>query len=129
MAYILLADDDPLLGELVQYKLEGSGHRVDIVGDGEAAMAAIAHQQPDLLILDSMMPAMSGHEVLQQLKASPDTAAIPIIMLTARKGQENVVSALQAGADDYVTKPFMPDEFLARVRTVLAKFGVTGNAA
>lgn len=129
MAHILLADDDPLLGELVQFKLEAHGHSVEIVGDGEAALAAIAARRPDLLILDSMMPAMSGPEVLQVLKASPATASIPIIMLTARKGQENIVSALQAGADDYVTKPFMPEEFAARVQMVLAKFGIAGHAA
>lgn len=129
MAQILLADDDPLLGELVQFKLESCGHSVAIVGDGEAALEAVARQRPDLLILDSMMPAKSGPEVLQELKASRDTASIPVIMLTARKGQENIVSAFQAGADDYVTKPFMPDEFVARVQAVLAKFGVAGNAA
>lgn len=129
MAQILLADDDPLLGEIVQYRLEGCGHEVVVVGDGEAALAAVAARKPDLLILDSMMPAMSGPEVLQRLKSDPATAAIPIIMLTARKGQDNIVSALQAGADDYVTKPFMPDEFVVRVRAVLTKFGVSGHAA
>lgn len=129
MAYILVADDDPLLRELVRFKLEADGHELAIVEHGQLALDAIAERVPDLLILDSMMPVLSGPQLLQRLKASPATAAIPVIMLTARKGQDDVLSALQTGADDYITKPFMPDELLMRVRSVLARLKSRLNAS
>lgn len=125
MAYIIVADDDPLLGDLVRFKLAPDGHRILVVENGQAALDAIALETPDILILDSMMPILSGKQVLQQIKASPATASIPVLMLTARKGQDDVVAALQSGADDYITKPFMPDELLLRIRTVLARFGAS----
>lgn len=121
MAYIILADDDPLLGELVRFKLEADGHRVDIVTDGQAVCDAAVAMLPDLIILDSMMPVLSGPQALGWLKGRAETQSIPIIMLTARKARDDVVGALQSGADDYVTKPFIPDEFLLRVRAVLNK--------
>lgn len=123
MAYIIVADDDPLLGELVRFKLESSGHRVTIAENGQATLDAIALERPDVLILDSMMPVMSGREVLQRIKGAPETTALPVIMLSARKGQEDVVAALRSGVDDYITKPFMPDELLLRIKTVLARIG------
>lgn len=122
MAFIILADDDPLLGELVRFKLEAEGHRVEIVTDGDAACTAAISRRPDLLILDSMMPVLSGPQVLKRLKSQAETATIPVIMLTARKARDDVVEALQSGADDYVTKPFIPDEFILRVRAALAKY-------
>ena len=128
MSYIILADDDPLLGELVRFKLEAAGHRVEIVTDGQAACDAAVIRQPDLLILDSMMPVLSGPQVLHWLKSNAETRSIPVIMLTARKARDDVVGALQSGADDYVTKPFIPDEFLLRVRAVLNKTR-TGDAS
>lgn len=129
MAFILLADDDPLLGELVRFKLEAAGHQVEIVTDGEAACTAAVVRRPDLLILDSMMPVLSGPQALKRLKANPDTASIPVIMLTARKARDDVVGALQSGADDYVTKPFIPDEFILRVRAVLGKLQANDGPA
>lgn len=129
MAFIILADDDPLLGELVRFKLEAAGHRVEVVTDGEAACAAAISQQPDLLILDSMMPVLSGPQALKRLKSQAETAAIPVIMLTARKARDDVVGALQSGADDYVTKPFIPDEFILRVRAVLNKTQATDGTS
>lgn len=124
MAYIIVADDDPLLGELVRFKLESAGHRVDVIENGQSALEAVTARRPDLLVLDAMMPVLSGPQLLQRIKAHAPTAQIPVIMLTARKSQEDVVAALQLGADDYMTKPFMPDELLLRVGTVLARFGV-----
>ncbi len=128
MSNIILADDDPLLGELVRFKLEADGHAVEIVMDGQAACDAAIARRPDLIILDSMMPVLSGRQVLSWLKNCAETASIPVIMLTARKARDDVVGALQSGADDYVTKPFFPDEFLLRVRAVLNKTR-TGDAS
>lgn len=121
MSNIILADDDPLLCELVRFKLEAAGHVVEIVSDGQAACDAAINKRPDLIILDSMMPVLSGPQVLNWLKNRAETSSIPVIMLTARKARDDVVGALQSGADDYVTKPFIPDEFLLRVRAVLNK--------
>lgn len=127
MAYIILADDDSLLCDLVQFKLAAAGHRVQIVSDGQKAMEAVSEKTPDLLILDSMMPVLSGPQLLSQLKASATTSAIPVIMLTARKARDDVVGALEAGADDYITKPFIPEEFSLRVRAVLRKHGIADD--
>lgn len=121
MAYIIAADDDHLLGELIRLKFEASGHRVLIVENGQAALDAISAELPDLLILDSMMPMLSGQQVVQRVRANAATADLPIVMLTARKGEEDVVSALQLGVDEYITKPFMPGELLLRVENVLTR--------
>ena len=129
MAHIILADDDELLCDLVQFKLAAAGHHVQIVTDGQKALDALAVTKPDLLILDSMMPVLSGPQLLSRLKASPETASIPVIMLTARKARDDVVGALEAGADDYITKPFIPEEFNLRVRAVLRKYGIVDVAA
>ena len=128
MAYIILADDDPLLCELVEFKLAVAGHRVQIFADGQKALEAAGETKPDLMIIDSMMPVLSGPQLLSRLKASPATASIPVIMLTARKARDDVVGALEAGADDYITKPFIPEEFNLRVRAVLRKYGTVDVA-
>ena len=120
-ASVLVADDDPLLRELVRFKLEALGHEVTFAGDGSAALDAAQEQAPDLIILDSMMPVLSGPEVLRALKADLATAGIPVLMLTSRKGQEDVVSALRGGAADYLTKPFLPDELAMRVEGLLSR--------
>ena len=129
MAHIILADDDELLCDLVQFKLAAAGHHVQIVTDGQKALDAVAANKPDLLILDSMMPVLSGPQLLSRLKASPATSSISVIMLTARKARDDVVGALEAGADDYITKPFIPEEFNLRVRAVLRKYGIVDVAA
>ena len=129
MAHIILADDDELLCDLVQFKLAAAGHHVQIVTDGQKALDALAVAKPDLLILDTMMPVLPGPQLLSRLKASPETASIPVIMLTARKARDDVVGALEAGADDYITKPFIPEEFNLRVRAVLRKYGIVDVAA
>ncbi|HEU0043710.1 response regulator [Sphingomonas sp.] len=121
MSTILIADDDELLGALVQFKLEAAGHRVVIAANGALALDAVARERPDLVVLDAMMPVLTGHEVLARLKANLDSADLPVIMLTARRGQEDVVAALRGGAADYLTKPFIPEELLVRVETALAQ--------
>lgn len=129
MAHIVLADDDALLCELVRFKLAPHGHRLTVVSDGQAALDAVALEMPDLLILDTMMPVMSGNHVLCEIKAKVEFATLPVIMLTARRAEEDVVAALQAGANDYITKPFLPDELVLRIRAALAERGAARNAS
>lgn len=117
MAKILVADDDDLLGELVRFKLEAAGHDVTILEDGAAALEAARAGDFDLVVLDAMMPVMSGADVLRALAA--ERPSLPVLMLTSRKAQADVVAALDAGARDYLTKPFIPDELVARVATIL----------
>lgn len=117
MANILVADDDDLLGELVRFKLEAAGHDVTILENGAGALDAARGGGFDLVVLDAMMPIMSGVDVLRSLSAEqPD---LPVLMLTSRKTQADVVAALNAGARDYLTKPFIPDELVARVTAIL----------
>ena len=120
MAKILVADDDDLLCEVLRFKLENMGHTVLVVTDGATALNSAQSEDFDVLILDSMMPALSGMEVLQSLKSDPATSKLPVIMLSARRGEDDVVTALRAGAADYLTKPFMPEELALRIATVLA---------
>jgi len=119
--YVLIADDDELLCELLRFKLEAAGFRLTIVSDGAAALESATATVPDMVILDSMMPIVTGPEVLRALKASDRTAAVPVIMLTARKGEADIVEALRGGAVDYLTKPFLPEELVARIAAVLGR--------
>ncbi|MDI6625622.1 MAG: response regulator transcription factor [Brevundimonas sp.] len=115
---ILIADDDPLLRSLLVHRLSADGHDVLVAGDGAQALASIAEQKPDLIVLDALMPIMDGFEVLRRLKAGRLSTA-PIIMLTALKREQDIVGALQLGAADYLVKPFIPDELSERVRRLL----------
>ena len=119
MPTILIADDDELLTALVQFKLEAAGYHVITAENGARALEVVKIERPDLIVLDAMMPVLTGSEVLARLKADPDTATLPVIMLTARRSQEDVVAALRGGAADYLTKPFIPEELLVRVETTL----------
>ena len=119
MANILIADDDPILVELVKFRLEGAGHVTSVASDGEDALKQIAADKPDLVVLDSMLPIVPGPEVLRTVKADPETSHIPIVMLTARKGEADVVAAIKSGAADYLTKPFIPQELLVRIEKLL----------
>lgn len=130
MPRILVADDDDLLGELLRFKLESVGYEVTVVGDGEAALGEAQSGDYDLVVLDAMMPVLSGPEVLRVLRGAPRTDALPVVMLTSRKAQTEVAAALRSGANDYLTKPFIPDELVARVRAILkAESGRGRNAA
>ena len=111
---ILIADDDPLLRGMLVHRLAADGYRVTT---GEA-LAAITEQQPDLVVLDALMPVMDGFEVLRRLKAGKLSDA-PVIMLTALKREQDIVGALQLGAADYLIKPFIPDELGQRVKRLL----------
>lgn len=119
MARILVADDEPDLARLVEFKLTRMGHAVVVVHDGAAALAALAGQGYDLLVLDAMMPGVDGFDVLREVRATPAMRDLPVIMLTARGQERDVVLGLSLGAQEYMTKPFSPAELAARVARLL----------
>lgn len=124
---ILVVEDEAPLVTLLRYNLEKSGFRVEDVGDGTEALTRIAESAPDLVLLDWMLPTMSGIEVCRQLRRKPATRQLPVIMLTARAEDQDTVRGLETGADDYITKPFSPDALVARIRALLRRSG-TGPA-
>ena len=119
LAKILIADDDVILTEMLCFRLEAARHEVLTAADGEEALTKANEELPDLIVLDSMMPIVSGPDVLVKLKEDTRTAKIPVVMLTARDGENDVVSALKAGASEYITKPFIPQELLVRIERLL----------
>ena len=119
-ARVLIADDDPFLRELLSHKLTEAGYHVFSARNGGEAIELCRQHMPDLVVLDAMMPIADGFEVLRRLMSDPATAALPIIMLTALRGEDNVVGALKLGAADYLVKPFIPDELVARIGRLLA---------
>jgi two-component system phosphate regulon response regulator PhoB len=118
---ILIVEDDPSLAELVRYNLTKEGFSAVVVGDGETAVVAVEEEDPSLVILDWMLPNLSGIEVCRQLRRKPENKSLPIIMLTARGEEADRIRGLDSGADDYVVKPFSPNELIARVRAVLRR--------
>ena len=122
-ARILVADDDPLMIELIEFKLTSRGYDVLTASDGEAAVASSILHQPDLIVLDAMMPVLDGFEVLRRLRLDERTQSIPVIMLTARRQEPDVLAGLALGARDYVIKPFIPEELVARIGKLLAGEG------
>ncbi len=118
---VLIVEDEQALVELLRYNLEQAGYRVSIALDGEEALAAVQDEVPDLILLDWMLPLMSGIEVCRQLRRQTVTANVPIILLTARSEETDRIRGLDAGADDYVSKPFSPAELVARIRAVLRR--------
>ncbi|MET0376274.1 MAG: phosphate regulon transcriptional regulator PhoB [Rhizorhabdus sp.] len=120
-AKVLLVEDDAALAELVSWHLEREDFEVERTGDGEEAILLARETPPDLVLLDWMIEGVSGIEVCRRLRRMPDTANVPIIMLTARGEEEDRIRGLETGADDYVTKPFSPRELLARVSAVLRR--------
>jgi two-component system phosphate regulon response regulator PhoB len=118
---ILVVEDEAPLVTLLRYNLEGAGFEVSDAPDGEEALISIAERKPDLILLDWMLPLVSGLEVCRQIRRKPETRDIPIIMLTARGEEEDRIRGLDNGADDYITKPFSPSELLARVRAILRR--------
>jgi DNA-binding response OmpR family regulator len=121
---ILIIEDEPDLLEVMQYNLEREGHRVVVCRNGEQGLSRIRTDNPDLVILDLMLPGMDGVEVCRQVKADPVTRAVPIIMVTAKGEESDIVLGLGIGADDYITKPFSPRELVARVKVVLRRGGL-----
>lgn len=121
MASILVVEDDDNIGTLLQFMLEREGHQVTLLVDGEAAFVHITGQAPPaMVLLDSMLPYRDGLSLLKTLRGQPAWSTVPVVMLTARSLERDIVSALDAGASDYVIKPFQPHELLARVRRLIA---------
>ncbi len=118
---VLVVEDEPPLQKLLAYNLEAAGFETAQAFDGEEAVTLIEERPPDLLILDWMLPQLSGIELCRRLRRRPETARLPIIMLTARGEEHDRLRGLETGADDFVTKPFSPAELIARVRAVLRR--------
>ncbi|MCU7944518.1 MAG: phosphate regulon transcriptional regulator PhoB [Candidatus Thiodiazotropha sp. (ex Cardiolucina cf. quadrata)] len=118
---ILAVDDEPAVGEMLRFILEQDGFQADFVEDATQAISQIRRAKPDLILLDWMLPGMSGLELADRLKKDRETASIPIIMLTAKGEEDDKVRGLDIGAEDYVTKPFSARELLARIRSILRR--------
>jgi two-component system, OmpR family, phosphate regulon response regulator PhoB len=121
MAKILLAEDDKQIADMISFKLSNSGHQVVRAQDGEQAVKLVAREKPDLILLDAMMPGLSGFEVLRRLKADSAVRSIPIIMVTAKGHERDVLTGLRGGAIDYIVKPFSLKELSARVELALRR--------
>jgi two-component system, OmpR family, phosphate regulon response regulator PhoB len=118
---ILIVEDEAALATMLRYNLEKQGFRVEEAVDGQEAITRIAEATPDLVLLDWMLPVMSGIEVCRQIRRRPETRELPVIMLTARTEDQDAVRALNTGADDYVTKPFGIEALMARIRALLRR--------
>ena len=118
---ILIVEDEPAICEMLTFALSDSGYRCDVAGDVRSARGLVADSNPDLVVLDWMLPGQSGIEFARELKRDPGTRDIPVIMLTARVQEAEVVAGLDAGADDFITKPFSPRELAARIKAVLRR--------
>ena len=118
---VLVVEDEPAIQELIAVNLEHAGHHVTRARDAEAALGLVKSMLPDVLLIDWMLPGMSGASLAKQLRQEERTRQIPIIMLTARSAEQDKIAGLEAGADDYVTKPFSPKELVARIKAVLRR--------
>lgn len=121
MATILVADDDPDIIDLIDFKLTSVGHRVVLARDGAQALMAIAEHAVDLVVLDSMMPRMTGPQVLSALRADPVTRVLPVIMISAHATSDAIANGMGLGATAYLPKPFSPRELAARVESLLER--------
>jgi DNA-binding response OmpR family regulator len=121
MAKILVAEDEKQIADMIAFKLTNSGHQVIRARDGEEAMKLVKRELPDLIMLDAMMPGLGGFEVLRRLKLDSALRAVPVIMVTAKGHERDVLSGLSGGAVDYVVKPFSLKELAARVELALGK--------
>ncbi len=125
---ILIAEDEPAQAEILHYNLEKDGFQVVIARDGEEALTLLSEGLPDLLVLDWMLPKISGIEVCRQLRANKETQGLPILMLTARGEEDDKVRGLEVGADDYVVKPYSPRELIARIKSLLRRSQPGGDS-
>lgn len=116
---ILVCDDDEMLVELLLHRLETRGFRVLVARDGGEAMAMAEEERPDAIVLDSMMPVMNGEQVLRQFRSRVENSGVPVIMLTARRQERDILGALELGANEYLTKPFIPEELITRLNRLL----------
>ena len=119
--HILVCDDDELLVDLLTYRLEAKGYEVSAARDGGEALERLGTDKPDAVVLDAMMPVIDGFEVLRRIREQAATADLPVVMLSARKQERDIVGALELGANDFVVKPFIPEELLARLARLLGE--------
>jgi two-component system phosphate regulon response regulator PhoB len=118
---ILVVEDEEAIVTMLKYNLEHNGFRVNVASDGEDALLAVEEQKPDLILLDWMLPSISGVQVCERLRMKDATRLVPVIMLTARGEESDRVRGLDSGADDYMTKPFSPNELIARINALLRR--------
>ncbi len=118
---VLVVEDEPDIAALIAYQLTREGFRVETAANGTDALAAVGREIPDLVVLDRMLPGLSGDEVLQTLRTETATRTMPILVLTAKREQEDRIAGFELGADDYLTKPFSPRELVLRVRAILRR--------
>ena len=119
--YILVVEDESPISTMIQYNLEKEDFEVEIVEDGEDALYSIEDRKPDLILMDWMIPSITGVEICARIRKNEETRVIPIIMVTARGEEDDRLVGLEAGADDYIVKPFSPKELVARIRAVLRR--------
>lgn len=119
MGRVLIADDEPHIRRLVSFTLTNRGYEVLEAADGGEALAMVAAERPDLVLLDVMMPVMTGYDALKRLKADPETADIPIVMLSAKSQRTEIAEGLRNGAVDYICKPFTPKDLVQRIGEIL----------
>ncbi len=115
---IVVVDDDPVMRALLQLKLEGDGHRVTLGADGDEALALARSAQPELLVLDIAMPGIDGLEVTRRLRQRPETAALPIVLLTGKDRDPDIIAGWQSGANYYITKPFVIEHLRYFIKTM-----------
>lgn len=120
-ARVLVVDDEPEIAALVAYHLARASYRVRTAADGPEAFRALDTERPDLIVLDVLLPGLSGLEVLKTLHARPELEAVPVVLLTARGGEAERIEGLRLGADDYITKPFSPQELVLRIGAILRR--------
>jgi two-component system phosphate regulon response regulator PhoB len=118
---VLVVEDEAALATMLRYNLEKQGFRVEEAGDGQEALLRLSETQPDIVLLDWMLPGLSGIEVCRQIRRRPATRDLPVIMVTARTEEQDSVRGLNTGADDYITKPFNMEALLARMRALLRR--------
>jgi DNA-binding response OmpR family regulator len=120
LAKILVTEDEPYIYKMLEFRLNTLGHEISLATDGEKALELVSSSRPDLVLLDVMMPVMGGFQVLRRLKEDEETSSIPVIMLSAKGQEEDIVTGLENGAFDYITKPFSFPELIARIDRALA---------
>ncbi len=126
---VLVVEDEPDIAALVAYQLTREGYRVETAATGRQALEAVGRDLPDLIVLDRMLPDVSGDDVLRNLRGEAGTANVPVLMLTALREQEDRIGGLELGADDYLTKPFSPRELVLRVQAILRRVGEAGHTS
>lgn len=127
IGHILIIEDEEHIVELIKFNLENNGYKVSFAMDGQKGLEMIENEQPDLVLLDLMLPKVDGIDICNRIKNNKNLKDIPIIMLTAKSGETDKIIGLEIGADDYITKPFSVRELLARIKVVLRRYQATKN--